>query len=127
MMQSNETALKILLIEDDADLCSSWEELFELIGHRLRCHRRALDALADQEGIEASDLLISDFYLPDINGVELIHKIREKKPSLKAVLLTGSRDAAVLNAAKKLSNCSVVHKPINIETIEEVLKKLIAA
>jgi DNA-binding NtrC family response regulator len=118
---------KILMIEDDADLCASWADLFDLLGYELVCHQKGLDALADEKGILSSNLIISDFYLPDINGVELIKKIRERKPALKAILLTGSRDAGVLDAAKKVPNCVILHKPINIEDIEFRLQAMFAA
>lgn len=120
-------SLKILLVEDDSELCSSWLDLFTLIGHELTCFQRGLDALAASQTLEQADLLITDFYLPDINGVELTKRLREKRPELKAILLTGSRDAAVLEAARKVKDCTILFKPVNIEEIENQLKRVLAA
>jgi two-component system phosphoglycerate transport system response regulator PgtA len=108
-------------------LCSSWKEVFLLLGHEVRFHLRAFDALADVKAILSTEVVISDFYLPDINGIELIQRIREHNPELRAFLLTGSRDEAVLDAAHRLPNCVVLHKPVNIEDIEAQLSLMIPA
>jgi hypothetical protein len=42
--------------------------------------------------------------------VELIKRIRERRPNLPAVLLTGSREPAVLESARRLAHCSSLHK-----------------
>lgn len=124
--KSKEKIIKILMIEDDEALCESWLDLFNLIGHELICHRKGVDALKDVNTMLTADLLISDFYLPDINGVDLIKKIREFNPGLKAILLTGSRETSVVSAAQKLDNCSILHKPVNIDEIEGYIEKLFA-
>lgn len=126
MSVSDKKKYKILMVEDDADLCSSWVDLFTLIGHDLICYQRGMEALADLDTLKTCDLVMSDFYLPDINGVDLIQRVRQYKPGLKAILLTGSRDTAVLDVANKLPDCAILHKPINIELIENQLEELLA-
>ena len=54
-------------------------------------------------------------------------KIREHNPALKAILLTGSREAAIQDAAKKLVDCAILFKPVNIEEIEAHLRKVVQA
>lgn len=127
MTTSMKERFKILMIEDDVDLCAGWMDVFELIGHDLKCYHHALDALNDVEAITTADLLISDFYLPDLNGVELIKKVRELNPAIKAILLTGSRDNGVLAAARALPHCSILHKPTNIDDVDEKIKQLLVA
>ena len=115
--------LNVVMVEDDVDLCAGWADVFELIGHDLECFNSGLQAL-NNEIIMKCDVVISDFYLPDINGVDLIKKMRTVRRDLPAILLTGSRDAGIRNASKEIENCTVLYKPINIEDIESKLADL---
>ena len=118
--------IKIMMVEDDVDLCEGWADVFELLGHQLVYHHRAMHALEDVENLKSSDVLISDFYLPDLNGVELVKKVHEICPELPTVILTGTKEASVVEVAKRLPNCTLLHKPINIEVIEKYLDEEIA-
>jgi DNA-binding NtrC family response regulator len=89
--------------------------VFKLIGHDFECFRNANHALSDPEAFNYCDILISDFYLPDINGIELIKRVHQIRHDIPAILLTGSRDAGIRNASEKIENCSILYKPINIE------------
>lgn len=115
--------LNVVMVEDDVDLCAGWADVFELIGHDLECFNSGLQAL-NNEIIMNCDVVISDFYLPDINGVDLIKKMRTVRKDLPAILLTGSRDVGIRNASKDIENCTVLYKPINIEDIESKLADL---
>jgi hypothetical protein len=55
------------MIEDNKDLCAGWLDIFDLIGHELRCYGSGVEVMQDREALQACDLVISDFYLPDIN------------------------------------------------------------
>lgn len=112
------------MVEDDADLCSGWEDLFDLLGYGVDCYNRSLDALGEPGAIRGCDLLITDYYLPDLNGVELIRRCRALRPSLPAILLTGSKEDTVLSAARLLEHCRVLHKPVNIEELDQQIRLL---
>jgi hypothetical protein len=70
MTAHSSTSLKVLMIEDNKDLCAGWLDIFDLIGHELRCYGSGVEVMQDREALQACDLVISDFYLPDINGVD---------------------------------------------------------
>lgn len=99
--------MKILMIEDNASLCEGWKDIFELIGHDLKIHPDSSAALKDRNTLRDCDLIITDYYLPDLNGVETIRKIRELRPALPAILLTGSRESAVVQSAQGLPKCKI--------------------
>ena len=117
--------IKILLIEDDLDLIKGWQDLFEFLEYEQHSYSRAMDALNDRAWIETCDVLLSDYYLPDINGVDLIRKVRQINPNLPAILLTGSRDHGIMEAAAKIERCEILHKPLNIEDIEKRIEGIL--
>ena len=116
--------MRILLIEDNVDLCLSMQTLLALCGHEVQSYLRSTAALtAFRTGAEA-DVVITDYYLPDMNGVELIAKLRDFQPDLPAILLTGSREVGIVQAARRLTACSVLYKPVEIEALESCIAQL---
>lgn len=122
---SAEHQVRILLIEDDLDLCQGWSDIFDLLGYEYFTHQNGRKALADQVAISRCNLVISDYYLPDLNGVELIRRLRFFRPDIKAIVLTGSREASVVSDVKQCADCELLYKPLNIETLEEAISKVL--
>ncbi len=127
MEHSKSKSLKILLIEDDLHLCRGWVEVLELLGHEVEYSQRAEAVLQNRERLNHADLVISDYYLPDLNGVELIQKIRDLRPEIPVILLTGSREQMIQEAVTALNQCLLLHKPIGIDDLEQGIWKLCAA
>lgn len=73
------------------------------------------------------NIALIDIVLPDMNGVELLTKIRETKPKMRKIIMTGN--PSVQNAVGALNNGAdaYIMKPLHIEkvltTVEEQLKK----
>ncbi|SNB46565.1 response regulator [Geobacter sp. DSM 9736] len=85
------TGIRILLIEDNSGDAQLLSEQLEELGvdwtvQRVARVSTALTALAD----EPFDLVLMDLGLPDSNGIETLRRIREFKPDLPVVVLSGS-------------------------------------
>lgn len=124
MGDAGNKTLSIVMIEDDIDLCEGWKDLFRILGHELFCYQRAIEALADPITINKSDLIITDYYLPDLNGIEFIHRVRKMRFNVPVILLTGSKEPSIMEAATLVPACEVVHKPINIDELEKRILSL---
>jgi DNA-binding NtrC family response regulator len=118
------SAVRVLLIEDDKELREGWEEIFEFLGFSFRSYDRGLGAVMDPEAVQEADVLVTDYYLPDLNGVDLIRRLRQIKPELRAILLTGSRETSVLSSARELDDCTVLFKPLNIDQLEKEIMRV---
>jgi DNA-binding NtrC family response regulator len=58
------------------------------------------------------DLIVSDVVMPDLTGVELLAEMRERRPDLPVVLMTGgSPDPERTTNALELGACAIVFKP----------------
>lgn len=119
----------ILLVEDD-------RELREMLREALM--RKDYTVLEADNGKEAlirfkpgvTDLLITDLIMPDEDGLKVIMKIRELKPAIKVIAISGggkAGPASYLDLAKALGADAVFSKPFSnndlIIKIEELLKK----
>jgi len=71
------------------------------------------------------DLVLSDIYMPGINGIELIRKIREIDENLQVILFTGHADLATAIEAVKLGVFDYIVKPFDPEELNWRVDKAI--
>ena len=115
---------RILVIDDDADLRESITMLLNRAGF-------IVDAVENgQEAIEKSKLnfynvALIDIVLPDINGIDLLKKLKDINPSIRNIIITGF--ASLDNAVKALNlgADSYLIKPIAPETLLSTTQKQI--
>jgi len=85
---------RILFVEDDEDQLNSTPRILENVGYSvtaLGLPQEALDlVLADPSRFE---LLITDYDMPAINGIELIQSMHAVNPRLPSILISGREDA----------------------------------
>jgi two-component system response regulator (stage 0 sporulation protein F) len=93
----------VLLVDDQRDIVRLLHSSLQTLGHELDI----IDAPSGEEALlEASlrkiDLLIADYLLPGISGVELMRKVKARNPALKVIFITGMTErkarAEMLNA-----------------------------
>ncbi len=116
--------VKIFIVEDDQDLCRAWSRLFKIKGYDFTIAENSEAALEKKEEIEKCDIFITDYYLPDSNGVELSKKIRAFS-NAPFMLLTGSKEEALVKEAAQVKNLHIIYKPIRFQALEEKIKSLI--
>ena len=78
--------LSLLLVDDDAELCSMMHEFFAQEGHHLDCVYNGREGLAAALN-GAYDLVILDVMLPVIDGFELLQRLRRRR-DLPVIMLT---------------------------------------
>lgn len=71
-------------------------------------------------------LLIVDYLMPEMNGDELILKVKEKYPNIPCVMLSGQSNSIAINQLKKDKLLSeFIEKPWNEETLATVVNSYI--
>lgn len=89
MTAKPEDGLKILLVDDEVLVRAGTAMMLDELGHEVieaSSGKQALEILADHPHF---DLVISDFRMPDMDGMEMIAKGRKQITGLKAILMTG--------------------------------------
>ena len=89
-------AAVILLVDDNKDGVLARRSVLEEFGYKVvaaSCGEAALE-IVQHQGV---DLVITDLKMKPVNGIELIRSLREIKPQLPIILLTGFADALGLN------------------------------
>ncbi len=118
----------VLIVEDD-------NELREMINISLT--RRKFTVIEAVDGKEAithfkpsiTDLVITDLIMPEEDGLKVIMKLREMKPSLKIIAISGGGKAgpgSYLNLAKALGADAVYSKPFSINDLITRIEELLS-
>ncbi|MGI9024210.1 MAG: response regulator [Burkholderiaceae bacterium] len=110
------TALRILLVDDHEDVRATTAALLADLGHEVT-------QASDGPGIlktlglapSAYDLLISDYAMPVVSGIEVIRRARELRPHLPAIIITGY--AEVESIASRPCDVGVLMKPFDQEQL----------
>jgi CheY-like chemotaxis protein len=89
---------QILLIDDDADVRNTIQELLTELGYAVRAAesgRMGLTLLAE----ERPDLVIVDFAMPEMTGAEVAKAIHDSWPALPILFVSGHADTSALETA----------------------------
>jgi DNA-binding NtrC family response regulator len=118
------TDMKILLVDDDEWIRDSLSQFFEAEG----CHLLALETA--EEGVDALksdsyDIIISDYRLPSMDGLEFFKLIGESHPDAIMILVTAYGNIDIACEAIKIGIHDLIQKPFTTETIEKSLSRLI--
>jgi len=116
----------ILVIDDDEDIRKVLSEILKDNGYNADSAETGGEAIRKAEE-KFYNLALIDIKLPDMNGVELLTKIKETKPKMRKIIITGY--PTLKNAVEALNRGAdaYIMKPLDIEkvlaTIKEQLQK----
>ena len=115
---------RILLVDDQRDILKLLHSTLNTLAHELDI----LEAPSGEEALlEASrnkvDLLVSDYRLPGITGVELMHKIRVKCPDVRVILVTGITDRKARDEILNAGAAAVFDKPISLTDFLDAVER----
>jgi len=117
---------RILVIDDDENIRKVLETILADEGYSVETAENA------KKGIEKSEhsffnLALIDVRLPDMEGIELLSKLRNTKPKMRKIIVTGYPTLQNAIAAVNKGADAYVMKPFDVEkilqTIKEQLKK----
>jgi CheY-like chemotaxis protein len=108
----------ILLVEDEPAVRNVTREALEMGGYRVLAADGPVAAthIARNES-NAIDLLLTDVIMPGMNGPELARLVRELRPELVTLFMTGYADAEVLRLAALEGAHTHIQKPFTIHSL----------
>jgi DNA-binding NtrC family response regulator len=115
--------VKILVIEDGEELTAIWRSLFRREGISARFCNSGQAALATIENDYAPDIVMTDYYLPDTTGLELVNEIRKRAGTAKFLMVSGNHDDAFVKSVEE-KDLPLVFKPVRFQDLLSKLKDL---
>jgi len=121
--------LNILCIDDDRDIIDIYSVMFSML------FKNVYTAYDGQEGLavfqkESIDIVLTDYSMPKLTGLQMSEKIREIDASIPIILLTALENLEILRDAIDLRITSFIKKPLSSQsifsTLEFVAKSVLA-
>lgn len=116
--------VKILLIEDEQGSREALQMLLKASGftvHGTSCGKEALEVL----GSDRFDIVLSDLFLPDMSGIDILSRVKQDAPWTEVILVTGHASAETAVQAMKKGAYDYITKPLNIEELRIIIDKAV--
>ena len=116
--------IRILLIDDEEPSRQALVLLLQRAGYHLTgcgSGKEALELLAR----DSFDLVITDLFLPDLTGIDILTKVKEFSPVMEVILITGFASAESAVRAMKEGAFDYITKPLNIEELRLIIGKAV--
>ncbi len=112
--------INILLVDDEPLVRAGTAIMLDELGHDVTEASSGKQALEILVGNPDFDLIVSDFRMPEMDGMELICESRKIVPGLKAVLMTGYEATDSRFAELKAAS---LNKPFSLADLETAVRK----
>ncbi len=120
---------RILLVEDEDDLRDVIRKILELDGHDVVTAANGWQGIKMLDEIGA-DLVLTDAFMPDVGGVELVHRLRHLQKSAPVIVMSGGGwedKADVLDRARAAGAVATLEKPFDVKTLRALVRRVLAS
>jgi two-component system response regulator AtoC len=115
--------MKILVIDDEVSLAELLVERLEKAGYLAQAAYRGADGLRAAETFKP-EIILSDHFLPDTSGLELLPQLKALLPDSPVIMMTGAGNSKLAVQAMKLGAEDYLEKPINFDELQILLERL---
>ena len=116
--------LKILVVDDEIEVVNFLCVFLERLGlnaEKAICGREALEIFSRKK----PEWVFLDIKMPDMDGLEILKKMKEIDPNIKAMMITGRNDESTQNEAQALGASDYLMKPIDLDNLREKIEQYI--
>lgn len=116
----------ILVVDDNETIRSAVSDILEKMGLKVSSAgngQRGMDLFVNSK----FDLVVTDFNMPGMNGIDLANKIKMKSPSTVIVLMTGDEKEFILSRIKDTGVDRAIFKPFTFMEMAETVQSLLQA
>ncbi len=123
---TNITKQHVFFVDDGPKVRKMVGRTLEQAGLKVRCFARAVECLKQLHS-QTCDLLITDVKMPEMDGIELLTKVKRIIPSLPVLVITGYGDIPMAVKALKTGASDFIEKPLDrqsfLSAVDSVLKR----
>ena len=117
---------RILLVDDEASIIFMEKKMLERMGYHVTAINSSLEALNRfKETPYKYDVIITDYTMPEMNGVQLAQAIMAVRPDIPVLLFTGYSEQITSETVKKIGIRELVMKPVYQSQLSLILHKTI--
>ncbi|MFH2220258.1 MAG: response regulator [Pseudomonadota bacterium] len=112
---------KILVVDDERQICQNVEKILARNNYQVAVAGSAKEALKKMEK-ESFSLLLSDIVMPDINGLDLLERVKSRWPQTKAVMMTAYASTETAVKAIRLGALDYICKPFTPDELRSAVE-----
>jgi CheY-like chemotaxis protein len=122
--QKRTTAERILLVDDNRMGLRARKVVLEELGYEVVAVCCAVEAL-QHFSTEAFDLVVTDYKMPRLDGIELIARIRERAPILPIIMISGFAEALGLDESNTGANMVIQKNSHEVVALTRAVTRLL--
>lgn len=116
-----ESLPKILVVDDEVKMCFTLTKLFELSHFSVAVAHNGLEALEKIDSFQPHCILL-DIRMPQMNGVEVLKKVKEKYPDIVVIMTTAVATEESREECLEIGAAEYLIKPIDFKELLGIIK-----
>ncbi len=114
---------KILIIDDNYELLDYLKDFFMIYHYETLQSETGMQGIANFKRF-SPDIVLTDIRLPDINGDEVVKKIKEINSSVPIIIMTAYSDQNIITEAMKNGAVDLIKKPFKSKDLKALITKI---
>jgi CheY-like chemotaxis protein len=117
----------VLIVEDDKELREMLKMSLKRKGFTVQEAENGKDAISHFKPL-ITDLVVTDLIMPEEDGIKVVIRLRELKPTIKIIAISGGGKVgpgSYLNLAKALGADAIYSKPFSIKDLVSKIEQLL--
>ncbi|HYA41926.1 MAG TPA: response regulator, partial [Syntrophobacteraceae bacterium] len=114
--------IRVLIVDDESDILTAFKKQLTRDGMEVVCASCASEALCVVQK-ENFDVAVLDIKLPDLDGVELLSRIKQIEPATEIIMLTGFASLETAIRSMKQGAYDYLTKPCKIAELKKAILK----
>src|SRR5437867_12994315 len=124
---ANSTRTCVLAIDDNTDFLQLLKDMLEPCGYEVHTAVNPVKALeAFQREREKFDLILLDYYMPQLDGAKTFEWLRKMNPTVKVIVCSGAEELRLRQIQTQHKIDAYIHKPFRVKEALDVIQRVIA-
>jgi signal transduction histidine kinase/CheY-like chemotaxis protein len=124
--KSSKGAGCILFVDDEKEITFMGKRMLESLGYTVEIKTDSREALEEfKKNPRKYDLLVTDQAMPRMVGTELIKQVKQIRPDLKSIIITGYQDSIPEDTMEQFEIFDIISKPLILSEFSNIIKKVL--
>jgi DNA-binding NtrC family response regulator len=116
----------ILFVDDEEEITFMGKRMLESLGYTVDIRSDSQKAFLEfKKDPYKYDLLVTDQAMPKMMGTELIAKMKQIRPDMKAIIITGYQDSIPGDTRERFGIAEIISKPLILSEFSELIGKVL--